>query len=138
MPPSTSRRGSASRAIGPREDELEDWPKERLVEIRRIIHEAAPEVVEARKWRLPSRPRGLPVWSHGGIMCVGDSLKNRVRLTFPKGASLRDPKGLFNARLDSRTMRAIDIPDGEPIHEGALKELIRRAAAFNAAASRKR
>lgn len=99
--------------------------------LRVLIPAADPSVVEERKWRMPSKPEGVPVWSHDGIVCIGESLKNRVRLTFPKGASLKDPKRLFNTRLDSRTVRAIDFPEGSSINEGALKELIRAAVTLN-------
>ena len=102
-----------------------------LAEVRRIIAATVPDAVEERKWKKPSNPAGVPVWSRNGIICVADELKGRLRLTFPKGASLDDPKGLFNTRLDSKTVRAIDISIGSPINERALKELIRGAATLN-------
>lgn len=108
----------------------------RLADVRRIIAEADPDAVEERKWRKPSDPDGVPVWSHDGMLCLANALKGRLRLTFPRGASLRDPRGLFNARLDSRTVRAIDIPEGESIPEDALKALIRDALALNASRAR--
>ncbi len=133
-----SRSGSGSKRTSRANADPDAWREEMLAEFRRIIHAADPEVVEERKWKKPSRPEGVPVWSHGGILCVCDSLKGRMRLTFPRGASLKDPKHRFNARLDSRTVRAIDVPEGEPIDEGALQEWIRGAAALNAAAAKKR
>jgi hypothetical protein len=113
-----------------------DWHEELLAQIRRVIRETDGEALEERKWKMPSKPAGVPVWSHGGILCVCDFLKASVRLTFPKGASLRDPMGRFNARLDSRTVRAIDIHQGETIDEDALKEWVRGAVALNASRSK--
>jgi hypothetical protein len=107
-----------------------------LNEARRIIQEADPGAIEEQKWKKPSNPAGVPVWSHDGIICIANELKGRLRLTFPKGASLEDPKRLFNTRLDSRTVRAIDIPAGGTIDAGALKRLIRGAVALNGAQSR--
>ena len=95
------------------------------------MREADPGAIEERKWKKPSNPAGVPVWSHDGIICIANELKGRLRLTFPKGASLKDPKRLFNTRLDSKTVRAIDIPDGGTIDAGALKNLIRGAVALN-------
>jgi len=104
-----------------------------------VIQEADPEVVEERKWRKPSNPAGVPVWSHDGIICTGETYKNHVRMTFAKGASLRDPKGVFNASLEGNAFRAIDFYEGDTVREGALKDLIREAVALNeAAASKKR
>ena len=97
---------------------------------------ADPEAIEERKWKKPSNPAGVPVWSHNGIICIANELKGRLRLTFPKGASLEDPKRLFNTRLDSKTVRAIDIPDGAPIDARALKRLIRAAITLNSARAR--
>lgn len=133
-----SRRGSAAKRTSPGNADPDAWREEMLAEFRRIIQDADPEVVEERKWKKPSRPEGVPVWSHDGILCVCDSLKGRMRLTFPRGAALKDPKRRFNARLDSRTMRAIDVPEGDPIDEAALRGWIRGAAALNAAAAKKR
>ena len=118
-------------AVGNRRGEM-------LSRLRALIKQADPEVVEDVKWRKPSNPDGVPVWSHDGIICIGEALKNRVRLTFAEGASLKDPKGLFNTRLDSKSVRAIDIAEGEWINEGALKDLVRGAVALNTAASRER
>ncbi len=111
---------------------LGDWRGEALGRIRALIQEADPNVVEEVKWRKPSNPSGVPVWSHGGILCTGETYKDKVKLTFAKGASLDDPSGLFNASLDAGTRRAIDIREGETIDAGALKSLIREAVALNA------
>ena len=107
-----------------------------LDEVRGIMREADPEAVEQQKWKKPSNPEGVPVWYHDGIICVANELKGRLRLTFPMGASLADPKRLFNTRLDSKTVRAIDIPDGASIDASALGKLIRGAAALNTARAR--
>lgn len=108
-----------------------DWRGEKLSQLRALIKEADPAVVEEVKWKKPSRPEGVPVWSHDGNICVADTLKNAVRLTFPKGARLADPSRLFNARLDSNTVRAIDFHDGEPVDAAALKALIVEAVGLN-------
>jgi hypothetical protein len=102
-----------------------------LSRLRGIVLGAGPGVVEEVKWKKPSRPEGVPVWSLDGIVCIGEMLKNRVRLTFPKGARMKDPKKLFNARLDSGSVRAIDFSEGEKLPEAALKALIREAVALN-------
>ena len=107
-----------------------------LDEVRGIMREADPEAIEERKWKKPSNPAGVPVWSHNGVICIANELKGRLRLTFPKGASLEDPKRVFNTRLESRTVRAIDIPDGGSINASSLKKLIRGAVALNAARER--
>ncbi len=116
-----------SRLIDARIRELGDWRGETLARIRRLIKEADPEVVEEWKWR------GVPVWSHAGIICTGETYKSVVKMTFAKGASLADPSGLFNASLDGNTRRAIDVHEGEAIDEKALKALIRAAVALNTA-----
>jgi hypothetical protein len=116
---------SPSQLIDARIEELNDWRGETLARVRSLIKEAAPEAVEEWKWR------GVPVWSHGGILCTGETYKTAVKLTFAKGAALEDPKGLFNSSLEGNTRRAIDIHEGEPIDEGALKALMRAAAALN-------
>ena len=108
-----------------------DWRGKKLSELRALIRKADPDVVEEVKWKKPSNPMGVPVWSHAGIVCVGDVLKNAVRLTFPKGAQLKDPKKLFNTRLDSKTVRAIDFYEGGALDESALQALIRAAAGLN-------
>ena len=108
-----------------------DWRGKKLSQLRTLINNADPEVVEEVKWKKPSRPEGVPVWSHGGILCVADTLKNAVRLTFPKGAQIKDPKKLFNTRLDSKTVRAVDFHEDEPINGAALKSLIQGAVKIN-------
>ncbi|HEX4128308.1 MAG TPA: DUF1801 domain-containing protein [Acidimicrobiales bacterium] len=108
-----------------------DWRGEMLSRLRQTILGAGAPVVEEVKWKKPSKPEGVPVWSLEGIVCMGEMLKNVVRLTFPKGAGLRDPKKLFNARLDSGTVRAIDIREGEKIPQTALKALILEAVRLN-------
>ena len=130
---------SASGLTTQRIAELGDWRGELLAQVRRVIQEADPEVIEERKWKKPSNAAGVPVWSHDGIICTGETYKNHVRLTFAKGASLKDPKGLFNASLEGNALRAIVIHEGDTVHDGALKALIREAVALNeAAASKKR
>ncbi len=116
---------------------VSDWRGETLDRVRKIIQQADPKAVEEVKWRKPSNPAGVPVWSHGGIVCTGETYKNVVKLTFARGASLPDPAGLFNASLDGNTRRAIDIREGETINEKALKELIRAAVALNTAGTGK-
>ena len=108
-----------------------DWRGRKLLELRALIQKADPAVVEEVKWKKPSNPMGVPVWSHEGIICVGDTLKSAVRLTFPKGAQLKDPKRLFNTRLDSKTVRAIDFHEGDTVDEAALKALILAAVRLN-------
>lgn len=108
-----------------------DWRGKRLAELRAVIKKADPAVVEEVKWKKPSRPSGVPVWSHDGIICLADTLKNAVRLTFPKGAQMKDPNKLFNTRLDSKTVRAIDVHEGDTVDEAALKALILDAVRLN-------
>jgi hypothetical protein len=119
---------SASQLIDARINELNDWRGETLAQIRSLIKLADPEVVEEWKWR------GVPVWSHAGIICTGETYKNVVKMTFAKGASLEDPSGLFNSSLEGNTRRAIDIHEGDKIDEAALKALIRAAVALNTSA----
>jgi hypothetical protein len=116
---------SPSRLIDARIKELNDWRGETLARVRLLIRQAAPEVVEEWKWR------GVPVWSHAGIVCTGETYKNAVKMTFAKGASLEDPSGLFNASLEGNTRRAIDFHEGDKVDEKALKALIRAAVALN-------
>jgi hypothetical protein len=116
---------SPSQLIDARIKELSDWRGETLARIRTLIQQADPEVVEEWKWR------GVPVWSHGGIICTGETYKNVVKMTFAKGASLNDPAGLFNSSLEGNTRRAIDIHEGDKIDVKALKALIRAAVALN-------
>jgi hypothetical protein len=108
-----------------------DWRGKTLSDLRAFIKKADPEVVEEVKWKKPSKPSGVPVWSHYGILCVADTLKHAVRLTFPKGAQLKDPKKLFNTRLVSKTVRAIDFYEGVTIDEAALRALILEAVSVN-------
>ena len=108
-----------------------DWREETLSRVRALIKEADPEVVEEAKWKKASQPDGVPVWSHAGMICTGETYKAAVKLTFAKGASLEDPSGLFNSSLEGKTRRAIDIGEGETIDEDAFKELIRAAVRLN-------
>ena len=108
-----------------------DWRTETLENMRRLIHEADPEIVEEHKWKKPANPVGVPVWSHAGIVCTGETYKHVVKLTFARGASLEDPRGLFNSSLEGDTRRAIDIREGESIDARAFKALIRAAVAEN-------
>jgi hypothetical protein len=112
---------------------LGDWRGAVLACVRRLIREADPEIVEEVKWRKPSNPAGVPVWSHGGIVCTGETYKEKVKLTFARGASLPDPTGLFNASHEAGTRRAIDIREDDEIDEQAFKTLIRGAVALNLA-----
>lgn len=121
---------SASASIDERIKELKDWRGKTLARVRDIIHEADPEIVEEWKWAKPTHP-GIPVWSHGGIVCTGEAYKSVVKMTFPKGAALKDPARLFNSSLDGNVRRAIDIREGDRINEAALKALIRAAVALN-------
>ena len=110
----------------------DDWRAETLARVRRLIKQADPDVVEEVKWRKPSNSmRGVPVWSHGGIICTGETYKNVVKITFAKGASLKDPSRLFNSSLEGNTRRAIDFQEGEEIDEKALKALVRAAVELN-------
>src|SRR4029450_10122864 len=123
---------SPSRLIDARIEELSDWRGETLARVRILIKQADPEVVEEVKWRKPSNSMlGVPVWSHAGIICTGETYKNFVKMTFAKGASLPDPSGLFNSSLEGNTRRAIDFHEGDRINGKALKGLIRAAVALN-------
>lgn len=115
-----------------------DWRGKKLAQLRALIKQADPAVVEEVKWKKPSRPEGVPVWSHGGIICVADTLKNAVRLTFPKGVQIKDPQKLFNTRLDSNSVRAIDFHESDLVDETALKTLILEAVAVNTSKERAR
>jgi hypothetical protein len=110
-----------------------DWRREALARIRTLIQEAAPEATEEAKWKKATNPAGVPTWSHGGIVCTGETYKDKVKLTFARGALLADPACLFNAGLDGGTRRAIDIQEGDKLNEKAFKALIREAVAANAA-----
>jgi len=129
---------SPSRLIDARIEELGDWRGKVLSRLRTLIKQADPEVVEEVKWRKPSNPAGVPVWYHEGIICTGETYKNHVRLTFAKGASLKDPKGLFNADLKGNTLRAIVINEDGKVDEEAFRTLIRAAAALNESLRRPR
>lgn len=132
-----SASGQASgRASGKASGQKDDWRATALSRFRKWIKEADPEAVEERKWVKPSNPEGVPTWSHDGIVCTGEIYKNHVKLTFARGASLKDPSHLFNAGLDGGTRRAIDLHEGEKVDEKAFKALIREAVTFNESASR--
>src|SRR5213080_2595432 len=123
---------SPSRMIDERIKELGDWRGKMLSQLRTLIKQADPEVVEEWKWR------GVPVWSHGGLICTGETYKNVVKVTFAKGASLEDPSGLFNSSLEGNTRRAIDFHEGDKINEKALKALLRAAVALNTSSASQR
>ena len=135
--PDASQGQSASEFISKRIVELEDWRGETLSRMRTLIKKADPDVVEEWKWVKPTRP-GTPVWSHDGIICTGESYKNVVKLTFAKGASLKDPARLFNSSLDGNVRRAIDIHEGEDVDASAFKALVRQAVALNRLGKSKR
>jgi len=128
---------SASERISERIAELGDWRGETLGRMRKLIKAADPDVIEEWKWAKATSP-GTPVWSHDGIICTGESYKNVVKLTFAKGASLKDPARLFNSSLDGNVRRAIDIHEGEKVDESAFKTLVRQAVALNGAGKSKR
>jgi hypothetical protein len=128
---------SASELISKRIAELRDWRGKTLGRMRKLIEDADPDVVEEWKWVKPTKP-GTPVWSHDGIICTGESYKNVVKLTFAKGASLKDPARLFNSSLDGNVRRAIDIHEGEDVDESAFKALVRQAVALNRSGKSKR
>jgi hypothetical protein len=121
---------SASESIDAKINQLGDWRGETLAHVREIILKTDPEIVEEWKWAKATSP-GVPVWSRGGIICTGETYKSVVKLTFAKGASLKDPSGLFNSSLEGNVRRAIDIHEGDKINDAALKELIRAAVALN-------
>jgi hypothetical protein len=123
---------SASQLIDDKLRSLGDWRGATLARLRRLIREADPEVVEAVKWRKPSNPSGVPVWEHDGMLCTGETYKDKVKLTFARGASLDDPSRLFNSSLEGGTRRAIDFGEGDEVDEQAFKALIRAAVALNA------
>ena len=128
----TDKQRTPSELIDERIDELGDWRGEMLAHIRKVIKQADPEVVEEWKWR------GVPVWEHAGIICTGETYKNYVKLTFAKGASLEDPKGLFNSSLEGNTRRAIDVHEGEKVDDKALQALVREAVALNTSSAARR
>ena len=122
---------TASELIDAKITEMRDWRGETLAHIRHLIREADPDVVEEVKWRKPSNPGGVPVWSHGGILCTGETYKDKVKLTFAKGALLADPSALFNASLDGNIRRAIDLGKDDQIDEVSFKSLICAAVTLN-------
>jgi len=121
---------SASAIIDQKVKELGDWRGKMLAKVRDLIHQADPEIVEEWKWAKATSP-GVPVFSHGGIVCTGETYKDKVKLTFAKGAALKDPAGLFNSSLEGNVRRALDIHEGDKVNEAALKDLIRAAVALN-------
>jgi hypothetical protein len=129
----TKAGNSPSQLIDARIKKLGDWRGETLARVRRVIKAADPGVVEEVKWRKPSNPLGVPVWEHAGILCTGETYKDKVKLTFAKGAALKDPSHLFNSSLDGNVRRAIDFHEGDTVDENALKALIRAAVALNTA-----
>ena len=131
----TPRQEDASSLIDAKIKALGDWRGETLARIRQLIQQADPGVVEEVKWRKPSNMSGVPVWSHAGMLCTGETYKQHVKLTFAKGAALPDPAGLFNASLDGNTRRAIDLHEGDKLDGTALKALIRAAVALNTASA---
>jgi hypothetical protein len=124
---------SGSELIDEKLKSLGDWRGAMLARLRRLIREADPEVEETVKWRKPSNPAGVPVWEDGGMICTGETYKDKVKLTFARGASIDDPSGLFNSSLDGGTRRAIDLREGDEVDEQAFKALIREAVALNGA-----
>jgi len=124
---------NASRDIDAKIASLGDWRGATLAHMRRLIKEADPDVIEEVKWRKPSNPLGVPTWEHAGIICTGETYRDKIKLTFARGAALEDPSGLFNSSLTGGTRRAIDIPEGAEVDETAFKALIREAVAVNLA-----
>jgi hypothetical protein len=127
---------SASELIDAKIKQLGDWRGETLAKIRRLIKQADPKVVEELKWKKPSAPAGVPVWSHDGMICTGETYKSIVKLTFFKGAKLKDPKRLFNSSLEGNARRAFDLHEDDPIDETAFVALIREAIALNESSTR--
>lgn len=134
---SSSKEKTPSQEIDAIIKEAVGWKGNKLSQLRAVIKKADPAVVEEVKWKKPSKPEGVAVWSHDGILCVADILKNAVRFTFPKGAQIKDAKKLFNTRLDSNTVRAIDFYEDDSINEAALRKLILDAVKLNTQAKRK-
>lgn len=128
---------SASAFIDARINSLGDWRGKTLAHLRQLIHDADPDIQEQRKWVKPSNP-GTPIWSHDGIVCTGETYKQVVKLTFARGASIDDPKKLFNSSLEGNVRRAIDLREGEKVNEAAFKQLIRAAVAANSAVQAQR
>lgn len=128
---------SRPRQIGSSSKALNDWRVTMIARLRELIKEADPDVVEEVKWRKPTNPAGVPVWYHDGIICTGETYKSHVKLTFAKGAALKDSSGLFNASLDGNRTRAIDFHEGDKVDEAAFKSLICAAVALNTAAPKR-
>jgi hypothetical protein len=122
---------SESRQIDAMIKKSDDWRGKKLSQLRAVIKKTDSDMIEEVKWKKPSNPMGVPVWSHNGIVCVGNILKNAVRLTFPKGAQMTDPRKLFNTRLDSKTVRALDFHEGDSVDQAALASLILEAVKQN-------
>ena len=137
-PSPTPKEKSASQQIDAIIRKPGDWRGEMLARLRALIQTADPALVEEVKWKKPSNPMGVPVWSHDGMVCIGEVLKSAVRLTFPKGALLKDPRKLFNTRLNSKTVRAIDYHQGDVVDEAALRALILEAIRLNNSKMRER
>ncbi len=132
IPKKTKAAASPSRRIVARSKALSDWRSDALARVRKLMHEADPDIVETVKWRKPSNAMlGVPVWEKGGLICTGETYKDKVKLTFARGAALEDPSGLFNSSLDGGVRRAIDMREGDKVNEKALKTLVRAAAALN-------
>ncbi len=127
----TAKKKVAKQAPTPKAAAASDWRLQTLARVRSLIEEAAPEAVEEAKWKKSSNPAGVPTWSQNGIICTGETYKDKIKLTFAKGAALKDPAGIFNASLDGGTRRAIDVREGDTINEKALKALIKAAVALN-------
>jgi hypothetical protein len=128
----TNAEDDAAELIDARIAELGDWRGETLALVRALIHDAEPDVVETVKWRKPSNPGGVPVWELDGIICTGETYKDKVKITFAQGAALDDPAGVFNASLSAGTRRAIDLREGDELYDEAFKDLVTAAAAHNA------
>ncbi len=133
-PPAATDTPTPARLIDARIAALGDWRGETLARVRALIKAADPDVVEEVKWRKPSNPLGVPVWEHAGLICTGETYRDKVKLTFAKGASLPDPSGLFNSSLDGNVRRAVDFHEGDKIDGKALKALVRAAVALNTSA----
>ena len=131
-------RNDAAQLVDAKIKALGDWRGAKLAQLRAVIKATDPGMVEDMKWKKPSNPMGVPVWSHDGIVCIGDALKSAVRLTFPKGASIPDSKKLFNARMDSNSVRAIDFHEDDTVDEAALKAIILEAVRLNTSKVRRR
>ena len=129
--------GGNSQSISRRIAELRDWRGDVLRRVRKLIKEADPGITEEVKWRKPSNPAGVPVWSHDGMVCTGETYKDAVKITFAKGAAIGDPAALFNSSLDGHVRRAIDIHEGDEIDESAFKDLIRAAVSLNLSGKKK-